>query len=137
MKKILFWALVCLFTFAFTSCERNNPYAEFSDEDEKIESVNPKDEINYCEVGVAFGSPNADAFYPYDYPSNSYKDFKITYEGGYGIYPGAYLVPQGTSFKVQWRYNGSMCQKTFDVASAKVLNIAIEYDEATIIMYLY
>ena len=121
MKKILFWALVCLFTFAFTSCERNDPYTEFTNEDEKIESVNPKDEINYCEVTVEFKSY---------YPSSTNEDFKITYEGGYGIYPGVYLVPQGTSFKVQWRNRGSMYQKTFDVNSAKKLFVTINEDEA-------
>ena len=125
MRKILFCVLVCLFVFAFSSCERNIYH-----EDEKIESVNPKDEINYCEVTVAIGYFGTNNFSSEDYPSVNYKDFKITYEGGYGIYPGVYLVPQGTSFKVQWRYDGSMYQKTFDVASAKTLNIKISRSNA-------
>lgn len=124
MKKILFWALLCLFTFVitFTSCERNNPY-----QDDKIEDIKSDEEVNYCEVFVKI-----DDYYYTD-------DFKITYEGGYGLYEGSYLVPQGTSFKVQWnmKYESKdpwlPCKATFDVGSAKTLKVLISGEKAKIV----
>ena len=66
------------------------------------------------------------------------KNFKITYEGGYGLYEGTYLVPQGTSFSVKWdfRYDSGRIeshQETFEVASAKTLKVEISADEAKIV----
>ena len=133
MKKVLFWVLACLFTFAFVACERTvNPYDEdpykdpyedsYNDDKDKddIDPIEEKEVVNYCEVTVDITS--------------SYKDFKITYEGGYGLYEGTYLVPQGTSFSVKWTYKDKSYQETFEVCTAKSLYVRIYENEAKVIL---
>ena len=124
MRKVLFFTLLCL--FAFTACEQKDPYKD--KEDDKIEDSKPEEEVHYCEVSVKF----------VDHWDGEVENFKITYEGGYGLYEGTYLVPQGTSFSVKWdfRYGSERIeshQETFEVASAKTLKVEIRADEAKIV----
>ena len=121
MKKVLFLALICL--FAFTACERSN----YPPEEEKIE---PEKEIVYCEVEVQIKT--------YDWTINK-NNFKITYDGGYGLYEGVYSIPQETTFEIYWEckykeYDPWLPRrKTFNVASAKKLKVLIYDDEAKIV----
>ena len=125
MRKVLFFTLLCL--FAFTACEQKDPYED--KEDDKIEDIKPEEEINYCEVSVKIIR---------GYSYGEVENFKITYEGGYGLYEGTYLVPQGTHFSVKWdfRYDSGRIesyQETFEVATAKTLKVEIRDDEAKIV----
>lgn len=132
MKKILFWVLACLFTFAFAACERTvNPYDEdpykdpyedsYTDESKDKDDIDPieeKEEVNYCEVII----------------ETNYVTIKeVTYEGGYGYYKGAYLVPHGTSIKISWMYSGETYQATFEVGTAKALRVYISSDNAQVL----
>ena len=125
MKKFLFFTLLCL--FAFTACEQKDPYKD--KEDDKIEDIKPEEEVNYCEVSVKF----------VDDWDGEVENFKITYEGGYGLYEGTYLVPQGTRFFVEWDWHDTYYerieshQESFEVASAKTLKVRISDDEAEIV----
>ena len=124
MKKVLFFVLLCL--FAFTACEQKKSYE--NERDYQIDEIKPEEEINYCEVSVKiirvyFGEV---------------ENFKITYEGGYGLYEGTYLVPQGTHFSVKWDFRDDSgriesYKETFEVATAKTLKVEIRVDEANIV----
>lgn len=132
MKKILFWVLACLFTFAFAACERTvNPYDEdpykdpyedsYTDESKDKDDIDPieeKEEVNYCEVIIeTYGATLKE----------------VTYEGGYGYYTGAYLVPHGTSIKISWVYSGESYQATFEVGTAKALRVCINGKETNVV----
>lgn len=109
MKKILFWAFICLSVLIFVACENNNtplPNEEQEtvddtqtkeDENNTTEEDEKDDDVGYCKVLLKVKKE-------YSYEEIYYQDIKIVYEGGSGNKEGTYMIPRATEFKVSWKY---------------------------------